>query len=113
MVKGQVLADFVTEFSSRREVEVVHHMEVRPWKVFVNSASRAMGAGVGIVIIMSEGIQVEHSFRLGFKASKNEVEYEALLAELKAVLDLGAQEVEVHWDSRLVVKGSFEAKDPG
>ena len=69
LVKGQVLADFVAEFSPRRKVEVVHHVEVRPWKVFVDSASRAMGAGVGIVIIMPEGIRVEHSFRLGLKSS--------------------------------------------
>ena len=52
---------------------------------------------------------------MGFKASNNEAEYEALLAGLRAVLDLRAQEVEVFSDSRLVVnqeEGSFEAKDP-
>ena len=52
---------------------------------------------------------------MGFKASNNEAEYEALLAGLRAILDLRAQEVEVCLDSRLVVnqdEGSFEAKDP-
>ena len=29
---------------------------------------------------------MEHSFRLGFKASKNEVEYEALIVGLRVVL---------------------------
>ena len=61
------------------------------------------------------GIRVEHSFRLGFKTSNNEAEYEALLAGLKAVLNLGAWEVEVYSNSRLVVnqvQGSFEAKNP-
>ena len=43
-VKGQVLVDFVAEFSPRKEMEVVCHMEVHPWKVFVDSASSAMGA---------------------------------------------------------------------
>ena len=46
---------------------------------------------------------MEHSFRLGFKASNNKAEYEALLAELRVVLNLGAWEVEVYSNSQLVV----------
>ena len=52
--------------------------------------SSAAGAGVGIFIITSEGIRLEHSFRLGFRAFNNEAEYETLLIGLKAVLDMGA-----------------------
>ena len=52
--------------------------------------SSAMGVGAGIVIITPEGIRLEHSFRLGFRAFNNEAEYEALLAGLRAVLDIGA-----------------------
>ena len=81
----------------------------------MDGVSSALGAGARIVIITPEGISVEHSFRLGFKASNNEAKYEALLARLRAVLNLGAREVEVYSDSRLVVnqvQGSFEAKDP-
>ena len=81
----------------------------------MDGASSAMGAGAGIVIITLEGIWVKHSFRLGFKAFNNEAEYEALLAGLRVVLDLGAWEVKVYLDLRLVVnqvEGSIEAKDP-
>ena len=80
--------------------------------MFVDGALNAMGAGAGIVIITSEGIRLERSFRLGFKASNNEAEYEAFLAGLRAVLRLGAKDVEIYSDSRLVVYqiiGSFEA----
>ena len=84
-------------------MEIVCHVEVQSWRVFVDGASSALGAGAGIVIITSEGIRVEHSFRLGFKASNDEAKYEALLARLRAVLNLGAQEVEVYSDYRLVV----------
>ena len=94
---------------------MVCHMEVHPWKVFVDDESNAMGPGAGIVIIISEGIRLEHSFRLGFRASNNEAEYEALLAGLRAVPDMGAREVEVYSDFWLVVnqvQGSFEARDP-
>ena len=81
----------------------------------MDGASSAMGAGARIVIITLEGIRVKHSFRLGFKAFNNEAEYEALLAGLRVVLDLGAWDVKVYLDLRLVVnqvEGSIEAKDP-
>ena len=72
------------------------------------------GASVGIVIITPKGIRLEHSFRLGFKASNNEAEYEALIAGLKTAFDLGARNVEVYSNSWLVinqVQGNFEARD--
>ena len=75
----------------------------------------AKEARVGIVIITPEGILLEHSFRLGFNASNNEAEYEALLAGLKAVSRLEDRDVEVYSDSRLIVnqvQGSLEAQDP-
>ena len=113
-VKGQVLADFVAEFSPKKDRGMVCHVENRPWKVFMDGASSAMGAGVGIVIITPEGIRLEHSFRLGFKASNNEAEYEAFIAELRTAFNMGARNVKVYSDSRLVVnqvQGSFEAWD--
>ena len=103
LVKGQMLADFVAEFSPRKEIEVVCHVKVHPWKVFVDGASSAIGAGAGIVIITPEGIRLEHSLRLGFRASNNKAKYKALLVGLKAIRDMGAWEVEVYLDSWLVV----------
>ena len=78
----------------------------------MDGASSAIRAGVGIVIIIPEGIRLEHSFRLGFKASNNEAEYEALIVGLRTVLGMGVRDVEIYSDSRLVVnqvQGSFEA----
>ena len=103
MVKGQILVDFIAKFSSGKGDEMVFSVEVVPWKVFVDSASSASGVGAGIVVITPKGIKLENSFRLGFKASNNEAEYEALLARLKVVSDLGAKEVEIYSDSQLVV----------
>lgn len=74
-------------------------VETHPWKVFVDGASNALGAGAGIVIITLEGIKMEHSFRLGFRASNNETEYEALIVGLRVALDLGARDVEVYSDT--------------
>ena len=69
----------------------------------MDGASSSADSGVGIVIITLEGVWLEHSFRLGFRASNNKAEYEALLVGMRTVLDLGAQEVEFYSDSRLVV----------
>ena len=88
-----MLANFVAEFSLKRGLEIVCHIEVYPWKIFVDGASSALRVWAGIVIITLEGIQIEHYFRLSFKTFNNKVEYEALIAELRAVLDLGASKV--------------------
>ena len=69
----------------------------------MDGASSAMRAGAGIVIITPEGIQLEHSFRLGFRASNNKAKYEALLVGLKTVLGIGARDVEAYSNSQLVV----------
>ena len=61
-----------------------------------------------------EGVKLEHSLRLGFRALNNEVKNEALIAELRAAHKLEATNVEIYSDSRLVVsqvEGIFEAKD--
>ena len=96
-------------------MEIVCHVETHLWKVFVDGVSSALRAGARIVIITSKGIRVEHSFKMGFKASNNEAEYEALLAGLRADLNLDERELKVYSNSRLIVnqvQGSFEAKDP-
>ena len=69
----------------------------------MDGALSAIGAGAGIVIVTPEGIRLEHFFRLGFKASNNEAEYEALLVGLKTVLGMYARDIEAYSDSRLVV----------
>ena len=89
-VNGQVLADFIAEFSPKNDRKMVCHVENHPWKVFVDRASSALRADARIVIITPEGIRLEHSFRLSFRVSNNEAEYEALLAELRAILGMGA-----------------------
>lgn len=63
-MKGQVLADFVAQFSPMREMEMVCRVEVHPWKVFVDDVSSTLRAGAEIVIITSEVIRLEHSFSM-------------------------------------------------
>ena len=65
-------------------------------------------------MISPDGLTIEHSITLGFPASNNEAEYEALFADLKSALQMQASELMVYSDSQLVVNqvaGIYEAKD--
>jgi len=48
----------------------------------VGRASNSKGAGIGIILTTPEGSIIEQSLILGFLASDNEAEYEAVLARL-------------------------------
>jgi len=72
------------------------------------------GSEVGLVIVSPDRITIEKSLRLGFSATNNVAEYEALLIGIAMVQKMGEKVVEVFLDSRLIVgqvKGELEAKD--
>ena len=82
--------------------------------MYVDGVSSTRGLGVGVVLVSLEGVRVEKSLKLGFWALNNEAEYKALIVRLCAAQKLGAKEVEVVLESRLVVSQvdrSFEARD--
>ena len=126
-IKGQVLADLVAEFAESPIKRVIeqHDMEgksvgvisaLRPscWKVYVDGAANQRGYGLGLVLISPEKTIIEKSLRLGFSATNNEAEYEALLQGMAMVQKMGGKIVEMFSDSRLVVgqvKGELEAKN--
>ena len=69
---------------------------------------------MGLVLISPEKITIEKSLRLGFSATNNEAEYEALLVGMVMVQKMGGKTVEMFSDSRLVVsqvKGELKARD--
>ena len=69
----------------------------------MDGASNRHGAGLGIILISPNGLIVEQAINLGFPASNNEAEYEALLAGLKSAYYMKATELMVYSDSQLVV----------
>ena len=84
------------------------------WEMHVDGASNQKGPGVGLVLTSSEMVTIEKSLRLGFPATNNEAEYEALLEWMAMVLRMGGKSIKLFSDSSLVVgqvKGEFEAKD--
>ena len=61
-----------------------------------------------------EKITLEKSLRLGFSATNNEAEYEALLTGMMMVQKMGGKKVKIYSDSKLVmgqVRGELEARD--
>ncbi|RVW49680.1 Retrovirus-related Pol polyprotein from transposon 17.6 [Vitis vinifera] len=85
--KGQVMADFVLEYSRRPDQ---HHESV------------------------PTGEHLEQAIRLGFSASNNEAEYEAILSGLDLALALSVSKLRIYSDSQLVVRHvqkEYEAKD--
>ena len=70
---------------------------------------------MGLVLISPMRITIEKSLRLGFSATNNKTEYEALLVEMTMIQKVGGKVVEVFFNSRLVVgqvQGELEARDP-
>ena len=113
-IKGQILADFVMEFTPVGLVEPTQSEDDLPiWKILVDGASNAQGSGVGLILTSPEGIDVEYALRFGFHASNNEAEYEAVIAGLNLAHSLEVDQLEVHSDSQLVVRqieDTYEAK---
>ena len=113
-IKGQVLADFVMEFTSAEPVENAQTMTNLPiWKLSVDGASNAQGSGAGLILTSLEGIDIEYALRFGFQASNNEAEYEAIIACLNLAHSLEVDQLEVCSDSQLVVRqieDTYEAK---
>ena len=69
---------------------------------------------MGLILISPEGITIEKSLRLGFSATNNEAEYEALLDGMSMIQKLGGKSINMFSDSRLVVgkvNGELEARD--
>ena len=113
-IKGQILADFVMEFTSAEPAEKAQ-TETNPsiWKLSVDGSSNAQGSGAGLILTSPEGIDIEYALRFGFRTSNKEAEYEAVIAGLNLAHSLEVNQLEVYSDSQLVVRqieDTYEAK---
>ncbi|GJY23089.1 reverse transcriptase domain-containing protein, partial [Tanacetum coccineum] len=93
-VKGQVLADFLSEAPEGEKEEILK------------------GSGAGLVLIGPSGIKYTYALRLTFPSTNNEAEYEALLAGLRIARQMNISNIEVKVDSKLVasqINESYEA----
>ncbi|CAL9019626.1 unnamed protein product [Prunus brigantina] len=129
-IKAQALADFVVEFTpTAKEEKMVTKSKEKAddtsptdsnlpndmWQLHVDGASNHKGAGAGVVIITPDETLLEQAITLGFSASNNEAEYEALLAGLRLAKELSIKRLAIYSDSQLITNqasGEYMAKHP-
>ena len=113
-IKGQILADFIMEFTPAEPAEATQLTPDLPiWRLSVDGAANAPRSGAGLILTSPDGTDVEYALRFGFQASNNEAEYEAVIARLNLAHSMEADQLEVSSDSQLVVKqieDSYEAR---
>ena len=104
-VKGQILADFIMEFTPTESTEATQLTPDLPiWRLSVDGVANAQGSSAGLILTSSDRIDVEYALRFGFQASNNEAEYEAVIDGLNLAHSMEADQLEVSSDSQLVVK---------
>ena len=73
-----------------------------------------MRGGIGVIITTPDGEMLKYGVQLKFSATNNEAEYEGILTGLRLGKALGAKNLLVQNDSKLVIgqiKGEYEAKE--
>jgi len=77
-VKGQVMADFVTQHCG-----AVETLEIVPWTFFFDGSTCDWGAGISIVLISPRGRKYEFSLPIVATLTNNQGEYQALIKGLE------------------------------
>ena len=109
--KGQVLVDFIAELPQSETCPD----NLDWWTLNIDEPSKQSGAGIGLQLRTPSGDKIEQAIRLGFSASNNKSEYEAILVGLELAAALSANRLLIQSDSQLVigqVNDEFESRDP-
>ena len=113
-VKGQILEDFIIEFTPAQTTEATQlALDLPIWKLSIDGVANTQGSDTGLILTSPNGIDTEYALRFGFRASNNEAKYEAVIAGLNLAHFMKADQLEVSSDSQLVVKqieDSYEAR---
>ena len=73
------------------------------WTLIVDGVSWQIGAGIGLQLKSPSREKIEQKICLGFSASNNESEYEAILAGIELVATVSVDKLLIRSDSQLVV----------
>ncbi|XP_021971125.2 uncharacterized protein LOC110866085 [Helianthus annuus] len=118
-IKGQVLADFVTEVPVEKikDCEIVEtpakDTSNELWLLYTDGVSNEDGAGAGLRLVSPKKHEFTYNIKLDSKNTNNEAEYEAFLAGLRLAIKMGAQNLQAHVDSILIasqINGIYNAK---
>ena len=121
-VKGRVVAEFLADHPVEGGEaveylfpdEAILHIDDEYWTMYFDGASNQYGYGIGVLLIAPDNSCIPLAFKLRFKVSNYEAEYEACIAGLEAALELGSRRLDVIGDSNLVVSqanGDWKVKE--
>ena len=107
-IKGQALADFIDEFSHKPDKRLEEDpspstAQVPKWGLYVDGSSNDGGSGASLILVSPKGHRIHCVLRFKFKASNNEVEYEALIAGLELAKKMKVEYLDIFSDSQLAV----------
>ncbi|XP_075655270.1 uncharacterized protein LOC142625515 [Castanea sativa] len=108
-IKTQALAHFVAEFTMADQ-----DPELDYWTVYTDGSSASGMGGVGVVHLSPKKDILRYGVQLQFPATNNEVEYEVVLMGLRIAKALGARNLKLNSDSKLVVgqiTNEYEVKE--
>jgi len=71
--------------------------------LFFDGSKCLQGYGVGIMLVSPDSDMIPMAYNLNFECINNMDEYEALVLELKEVVDLGVNKLKVYGDSYLII----------
>ena len=111
-IKAQALADFIAEFTLPDEDSLTD--EVDRWTIQTDGSSAQRKGGVGVVITTPDGEVLKYRVQLKFPATNNEAEYEGILTGLRLEKAIGAKNLLIQSDSKLVIgqiRGEYEVKE--
>ncbi|XP_050889067.1 uncharacterized protein LOC127094253 [Lathyrus oleraceus] len=81
-----------------------NYVDLASWRLYFDGSRHKYGSGIGGVIISLDGIHAEFKYIIEGVCINNEAEYESLITGLELMLELGARNVEIMEDSKLVIK---------
>ena len=108
----QALADFIAEFTPPDEDSLINVVE--RWTIQTDGLSAQMRGGVGVVITTPDRETLKYGVQLKFSATNNETEYKGILTGLRLGKALGAKNLLIQNDSKLVIgqiRGKYKAKE--
>ena len=110
IIKGSVVSDFciknpIEGEDSKEDFldEDILDVELGTWKMYFDGFVNQYGNGIGILLITPKGSHIPLAIKLNFEATNNMAKYEACIAKMEALQELGVKEAEVFGDSTLII----------
>ncbi|XP_075645776.1 uncharacterized protein LOC142616909 [Castanea sativa] len=110
-IKAQALVDFIAEFTLPEDDSPDHETEL--WTIQTDGSSARKRGGVGVIINTPGEEKLRYGVQLKFLATNNEAEYEGILTRLRLGKALGAKNLLIQSDSKLVIgkiREEYDAK---